>query len=1163
MNRFQYYERSKILASDLGLSKSSIASKWRSNSTILYWKKYTLKLEKEKIKRNKLFSKAETLSRELRVPLSRSSIAGTSHKVWKNELQKIRMKRLRAVRTGAKRARSNMKQVLPQLTTLIENKRINKLINNRISNNQFQELMDDVVNNGYTLSNSQIERLWIKINEDYYSLTINTINGDIITVAFNQNSKDFIDHILKNGTIINEEDEFGSDKLNRINITQINQMTITRFIPDRNIINNDGAFFPYINTSSIPLTDYQIFNQDEATNIKQMEEREQCLIHTLLKAGVEKSVVNKIKLAYINGASISKKDLHKISDIIKRNIIIYTFNNKEIKKQKIKPQVDTTEVINIALYENHYFLYEETKYSICSIKNYIVLKDVKDFHNIVQIKKEGGRIKYVRNNTKKINSLKIVSLLFNEGYFKKLDMVHFAETASHIGTREHIYLNSINHEQQKIVPAESLIKNIQKLRNVYFADCETFTNGVKHELYMLGYVKDDDNLVNIACHLDTDKMDAQKIVYKFFNHITVNGNNDALVYFHNLKYDYNILEKYLNIKKKCEKDGQLYSVECMYKNKIIELRDSFKMIPFALSKFGDEFDLPRDIRKKEAIAYGYYTPQNHNQIILVDEYKKLLPFNEQHIFTDAIKENEGKLNFNYNSENKTFNPTEYYKEYLRLDCLVLKEGMKKFNNLIMELTDDKMCVYDCLTVSSLTDKYMREEEAYDGVWEISGNLRAYVAEAVYGGRVNVNEKYKKQVIEQKISDYDGVSLYPSAINRLCRPSKETEQFYDGGLPIGVATRYKQEELTQWKNMTYSVLTVKITQVKKTQQMPFIAHKGKSSIAYLNTPPLEPVIIDSITLEDYINFHDIEYELIDGVYWNSGINNKMGKIVKKLFDMRLKCKTNNNTALSNVIKLMLNSSYGKTIMKKSKYMKKIIMTKYKQYDKVLNKWVYKNKTNWNNYVCRNFNTIKEWRQLNDDTYEVKSICADDTYNRGHIGCAILSMSKRIMNEVFDIANTHECPIYYTDTDSMHCNYDDLTKIEEQYNNKYQKKLNGKNLEQFHTDFSLKGAHGEIYATKSIFLGKKSYMDYLESTDKDGNIINGFHTRLKGITREGMKHTAKEYKDGYMGLYTDLAKGIEKNMVLNPFDEDNNSQKVLFEFKKGTVSFKKEFIRKVKF
>jgi hypothetical protein len=347
-------------------------------------------------------------------------------------------------------------------------------------------------------------------------------------------------------------------------------------------------------------------------------------------------------------------------------------------------------------------------------------------------------------------------------------------------------------------------------------------------------------------------------------------------------------------------------------------------------------------------------------------------------------------------------------------------------------------------------------------------------------------------------------------------------------------------------------------------MPFIAYKNekKGSIDYLNTPPPEDVIIDSTTLQDYIKFHEIEYQILDGVYWCSGVNKKIGQVIRELFKSRLKYKKT-NVALANTIKLMLNSSYGKTIMKKTNTEKVIIKTKEWKLNKSTKEWKLIDKTSLDDYIYNNFNTIKYYRKLNDTSYEIERMKSDNSFNRGHIGASILSTSKRIMNEVFDIANTEKYPIYYTDTDSLHCDYDDVPKLEKKYEEIYNKKLNGKELEQFHTDFDLEGSDSEIYATESIFLGKKSYLDCLESTDKKGNTITGYHIRLKGITKEGLEHEAKKYKDSYLGLFKDLAKETEIVFNLNPYDDDNRKQKVLFEYKKGSVNFKDTFTRKVKF
>jgi hypothetical protein len=529
---------------------------------------------------------------------------------------------------------------------------------------------------------------------------------------------------------------------------------------------------------------------------------------------------------------------------------------------------------------------------------------------------------------------------------------------------------------------------------------------------------------------------------------------------------------------------------------------------------------------------------------------------EKVIFGNIIKDEP-----TYNSKDKTFNPLDYYKEYLRLDCLVLKKGIQKFDEIIKEITGGLMSVYECLTISSLTDKYMIKKGAYDGVYEVQGNLRAYIAQAIYGGRVSVNQKYKKQIIKGKISDYDGVSLYPSAIYRLCKTS---------GLATGRAYRMDMKN-DNWKDKTYSIMTVKITKVNKIQQMPFIAHKNEDSIKYLNEAPPEPIVIDSITLEDYVKFHEIEYEILDGVYWKGEGNKVMGEVIQSLFNARLKAKSEGKKALSNIIKLMLNSAYGKTITSKTKSKKVLVSVNQNKFDKESKKWSVIEKTNLENYVYNNFNTIKCYRQLNENKYEFEQIKSDESYNRGHVGCAILSTSKRIMNEVFDICNTNGYPIYYTDTDSIHCNMEDVPKLEDKYREKYNKELNGKQLGQFHTDFEMldedkeprQRNKAEIYAFISIFLGKKSYLDCLESIGKNGEPIYDYHIRLKGITKEGLEHESKKYVDSYLGLYTELANGISKKITLNPFNEEDNKEKVLFEFKNGKVSTRGLFTREVKF
>jgi hypothetical protein len=409
-------------------------------------------------------------------------------------------------------------------------------------------------------------------------------------------------------------------------------------------------------------------------------------------------------------------------------------------------------------------------------------------------------------------------------------------------------------------------------------------------------------------------------------------------------------------------------------------------------------------------------------------------------------------------------------------------------------------------------------------------------------RVQCLERTKKQILKGKFADFDGVSLYPSAIYRLCN---------EYGLPIGKAYRIKKYQKNKLDRYSYYVVKIKITKINKEQQLPMVSYKDKNgSLQYTNDAGGGiTTYVDKYTLNDWVDFQDIEFEIIDGVYWNDGYNKKMGEVIKKIFTERRKYKKQGNNAMQLILKLMMNSAYGKTIIKKSFIRKQIVKV-----DRL------------NNYINNHYHLIKSFTKLNDRQYEVIMDDIDRGNNLAQVGTAVLSMSKRIMNEVFDIANSYNYPIYYTDTDSMHLNFDEVDKIADLYRQKYNRELIGKELCQFHVDFEIKDKNGndrqgkneDIYAIQSIFLGKKCYIDKLESKDCNGKIIDDYHYRMKGVTEAGLKAVSKEKKfgDDMFKLYSYLIDN-ELEILLNP------KGKVMFEYKNNRVLTKHEFKRKIKF
>ena len=106
------------------------------------------------------------------------------------------------------------------------------------------------------------------------------------------------------------------------------------------------------------------------------------------------------------------------------------------------------------------------------------------------------------------------------------------------------------------------------------------------------------------------------------------------------------------------------------------------------------------------------------------------------------------------------------------------------------------------------------------------------------------------------------------------------------------------------------------------------------------------------------------------------------------------------------------------------------------------------------------------------YYVKKIRSiNDHFNYVHCGVNILSMSKRIMNEVICTAEDNKLDIFYQDTDSIHIDYNQIKMLEEKFKEQYGRELVSDGLGNFHTDFEMSGAKSEIYAIESLFLAKK--------------------------------------------------------------------------------------------
>ena len=132
--------------------------------------------------------------------------------------------------------------------------------------------------------------------------------------------------------------------------------------------------------------------------------------------------------------------------------------------------------------------------------------------------------------------------------------------------------------------------------------------------------------------------------------------------------------------------------------------------------------------------------------------------------------------------------------------------------------------------------------------------------------------------------------------------------------------------------------------------------------------------------------------------------------------------------------------------------------------------------------------------------------------------------------------------------------DLERLEKVYNDKYDRKLIGSNLGQFHCDFPPINGHDEMpWSIEAFFLMKKMYI--YKITDSSGEI--DYVIRGKGVTLKSILYLAEEQFEGdVMKLYEALYNGETKTF-------DLTKGQLCFQLNKNmTVTTLNEFKRKIK-
>jgi len=992
-------------------------------------------------------------------------------------------------------------------------KDLNKFIKSKQDTGRMDKLLDNVdwkdsfseaVSTKFEFTDVQIKKIFDKALVGKHIMKITTKDGGVYYLTVKSEDFENFKELIKNYFTGDVVIDAGSDSygiLKGQTITGISLVKLTK--PQRKKTKGQGSkrkavgWFPYLNGSDLDLSRYQIFSKNDDN------EDVSCLLHSLKLADIPESKLMEISSAIGNGIHITQSNLKLVCDVIEKMIIVRQASGRKVNKYGTK--YEKNDVITLGEVDGHFFINEETKYTSFYVKNMDALSEIDDEVKYTFTKK-AERYKYgYRSLTPKfLSSLELIVLLKSLNCF--VDYRQSIKPSNLYAVQPH--LHNIDEDQEEFKYKQRKPKNY-----LYFvADTESdVVSGKCHQAIALAF-KQIDKIKPTVVTINKDAENPRKNLYCRFMNAVKNqstGYDKVVMYFHNAKYDCSLFDPSIPVIDECSKAGSLYSKTYNFYGLLVEIRDSFKYfgVGGALRNLPKMLGFNGDINKGEAINYNYHTVDN-----MIDHWIK------PEVYAEGLKQYEKDIFNNigptYFNDDGLFNPTKYYLDYLKLDVDVLAKALIIFRELVFNITDG-MDAFQSLTISSIGHKLAIKRGCYQGVYQTKGGLRDFIQQAVRGGRVYANPEYVKTEVEEKIQDFDGVSLYPSAMKRLC------EEY---GVAIGQI--YKgTHNFNDYEDKSYYIVKILVKELGRKVQVPLVSVKEGDTLKYSNDLINQEIFVDKYALEDLIRYQEVDFDVIEGIYWNNGYNTNLGKLAEKLHKERCKHKKT-NTALANVLKLLMNSIYGKTAMKRSD-----------------SKITYIPSENFDEYLYQNFGTVKEISNIEYPQVRVTQSDYDNSFSLNHVAVSVLSTSKRIMNEVFHCMDECKMPMYYTDTDSIHMLDKDVNPLSEKFTELYGKELIGKSLGQFHTDFDMKDKYGEdceeVHSIYNITLGPKSYFDILQGEDSKGEVQLGTHIRLKGITEAGINKRLLEYEKGSIvenakALFNDLKDGKSIEFILNPSD-----------------------------
>lgn len=892
-------------------------------------------------------------------------------------------------------------------------------------------------------------------------------------------------------------EELSSEEIAKIEILAV---PLRKNAQARVNLKNRGDFFKYTHRLPIDLSRYQIYK-----NIGEIPKNDDpCLIHTLNVSGLfTESELERLRkeIKTENFPECRIKDLAEKYDFGYSMRMINSQGSSYLKTEFDK---ENERFVKMCLLAGHYFIYDEkTEITAYAMRNFRELQEERKWTLISGL---DGKGYFKRQPDRCVNSCTLVyTMLMNkENYLTPIECEDFQR---HRTEKEDDSddLEYIEKEIKQIgfrKPNEDF-SDREKFDLIFF-DTETIT--LKDD----GTPADKHTPYQIVSSVNEEEkkkcFEGKFCVLEFLQSIK----KDSIIVCHNLKYDSSFLYPYLFQINECTRGGRVITITAKFYNKLLDrtyklnFKDSYNMISEPLRKFPEIFKM--EGIKKEVMPYGSYTEEN---LYSGTKYKKWHSITAARRYIEKradyafFRLNLEKLGFT-SKKKDFFKIWEYSRYYCEQDVEILKFGYLKFREWVMSITG--LDILNYATISSIGFAYAMKEGCFNGCFQLGGNPRRFIMRCIVGGRCMLKNN-KKVKITGNVQDFDGVSLYPSAMDRL-----ESIGGIIQGIPKILPENTTYEDLKKYDGY---FVKINVTKIGIERGFPLLSRKNEEGIREFRNDLTGTHYVDKITLEDMIKFQNVEFEILKGYYFDEGRNPKVGKVIRHLFETRKKEKANGNP-IQVTYKLLMNSIYGKSLLK---------------YDPVETR-ILNNESDTLRFLVNNYDEHIETVKVDNCGKHIVKInkLVDDHMNFPQFGCEVLSMSKRIMNEVMCLAEDIGVEIYYQDTDSMHLKADGLEKLSSAYFEKYGRELRGNDLGQFHCDFDFKTDKGTVpYSREFIGLGKKSYYDNVVTYQK-GAIKYCDHFKMKGISQDAIRDKVKKDGLSIRDLYMDLHDGYQMEFDL---------------------------------